>query len=133
MFAILAGEARFISIDGSHQYRDVLWDLRIANRMLNTRGIVAVDDFLNPVSLGVTFATCHFLDRCPDLAPFASITNKLFLSRPFMAETYRQFIEDRIMADTDEKSRNFQKGVVGNHRENVEAVLPGCKILAMRM
>ncbi len=48
----LHGRPRFISIDGSHECEDVYLDLVLAEQVLSNRGIVAIDDFLNPGTLG---------------------------------------------------------------------------------
>ena len=53
----LGSEARFISVDGSHEYDDVLWDLRVAEQVLAAAGIISVDDIINPICLGVAAAT----------------------------------------------------------------------------
>ena len=133
MFDFIGTEARFISIDGSHQYGDVMWDLHIAEKMVAPHGIIAMDDFLNPISLGVTFAICEFLKDRPELVPFASITNKLFLARPFMVEQYRNVVESAILADTDEKSRLYQRNLKTGHIDNIEAAFKGFKVLAVRL
>ena len=50
---------RFISIDGSHEKDDVHWDMRLAEQLLATNGLVSVDDFLNPVT-GLVVVGVHW-------------------------------------------------------------------------
>ena len=56
----LSERARFISVDGSHECRDVFWDLRLSEQLLAPGGVVAVDDFINPMALGVNEAVHRF-------------------------------------------------------------------------
>jgi len=76
----IESKPRFISIDGSHMARDVLFDLNLAAEITSEAGIVAVDDFLNPMTLGVNEATARFmLDGNKDrLSPFCFCANKLY-------------------------------------------------------
>jgi hypothetical protein len=81
LLATLAGPARFVSIDGSHMLEDVRHDLSVCDAILSPSGIIACDDFLNPVRLGVGQAIHEHLSQGTTLAPFAYIQNKLFLCR----------------------------------------------------
>lgn len=130
----LGREARFISIDGSHEYDDVLWDLRIADQVLAPGGIISADDFINPICLEVTAAIYHFLELTPAIVPFAHISNKLFLSRPGWADRYRSYIEKRILAEqTEPKSRDYRQNYDANARQNIEAAFRGYRILTIRL
>jgi predicted O-methyltransferase YrrM len=82
LIAELGAPARFISIDGSHDKLDVLWDLRLAEQLTSKEGVVAVDDFLNPIALGVNEAVNQFFLQPRNLVPWAYLPNKLFLARP---------------------------------------------------
>src|SRR5262249_39740941 len=107
---VLRAPPRFISVDGSHETHDVLWDLALAEQMLATDGIVALDDFLNPLALGVNEAANRFFSVPRQLVPFAYIANKLFLARPGLASTLMNVVE--IAAATDQielRSRSFQQ------------------------
>ncbi|KRA59229.1 hypothetical protein ASD79_11060 [Caulobacter sp. Root655] len=75
----LEGPVRFISIDGSHLVEDVSHDLLISGALLAEGGIIACDDFLNPVRLGVSQAVNAHLALGAGLVAFAYIQNKLFL------------------------------------------------------
>lgn len=130
----LGGQARFISVDGSHEYTDVLWDLTTAREVLVPGGIIAVDDYLHPVSLGVTAATDRFLMQYDDLAPFAYIANKLFLARPGWADRYRRAMEASIVADEDDpKSGAFRAQLEAGAlaRVNIEATYAGYRVLTV--
>ena len=135
--ASLAGnDARFISIDGSHEFDDVLWDLGVARVLLAPGGIIAIDDYLHPICLGVTAAADRFLAGCTDLVPFAYICNKLFLSRPGWADRYRQDVEAAILRDqADPKGRAFkvQSDSGKKGRGNIEARYAGYRILTVAM
>jgi len=96
--ALLGRPARFISVDGSHEHADVLHDLRLADAALAPGGLVAVDDFLNPLAIGVNRAVNAFLETGPSLAGVACGPNKLFLARPSQAARYRQHLEGHLLA-----------------------------------
>jgi Methyltransferase domain len=81
LFSVLGGTARFISIDGSHMLEDVRHDLAVCEDVLSDFGIIACDDFLNPVRMGVAQAVHERLSSTTGLAPFAYVQNKLFLCR----------------------------------------------------
>ncbi len=132
----LGGDARFISIDGSHEFDDVLWDLGVAQAMLAPGGIIAVDDYLHPICLGVTAATDRFLANSMDVVPFAYVANKLFLARPGWADRYRSETEWAIIHDEkDPKGRAFKMQVAAGAagRGNIEAAYAGYRILTVAM
>jgi hypothetical protein len=95
--SLLGSPARFISIDGSHEHPDVLHDLRLADAVLAPAGLVAVDDFLNPVAIGVNRAVNAFMESAPGLVGIALGPNKLYLARPLQAERYRQHLEQHLI------------------------------------
>jgi hypothetical protein len=125
----LGQPARFISVDGSHEKGDVFWDLRISEELVSTEGIVALDDFLNPMTLGVNEAVNAFFQQPRNLVPFAYIANKLLLSRPLWADRYKLHLEQISMNDDSEpRSRTFRDNLK-NGRHFVEINLFGAKIL----
>ncbi|MBU2993521.1 class I SAM-dependent methyltransferase [Octadecabacter sp. 1_MG-2023] len=72
----------FISVDGSHDGDPVLSDMRLCDKVLHPKGIVAMDDFLNPLALGVNEAVGRFMtQKQGDLVPFLYVSNKLFMCR----------------------------------------------------
>jgi len=91
---------RFISIDGDHAAPSVEADLRLAASVLHADGVVALDDFLNPLAFGVTEGATAFLrDHAELLVPFCYASNKLFLCRPGPAHAaWSQRVRDFVTA-----------------------------------
>jgi hypothetical protein len=102
LLAALGVPSRFVSVDGSHDYEDVLWDMQLAEGVLGPNGIVAADDFVNPLCLGVNQAINEYLSSPKGVVPFAYIANKLFLCRRHMHDRYLEAIEKFVLADTDD-------------------------------
>ena len=128
---ILGSKARFISIDGSHERDDVIWDLRLAEELLASRGIVAVDDFLNPITLGVNDGVHRFFSQARNLVPFAYTANKLFLARPGAAATYMTAFEKVVVEDEREPRSAAFRVNLPNYRANVEQKLWGTVLLVV--
>lgn len=129
VIAMMGGKKpRFISVDGSHELQDVYSDLRLAEEILSAKGIVAVDDYLNPLTLGVNQAVNLFFAQPRNVAPFAYIRNKLFLARLLHAEGSRAFLEDRIGSLSDDLSKQWVKNGIAN-RNQIETTLFGHKTL----
>jgi hypothetical protein len=134
LLAILGAPARFISIDGSHEHDDVLWDLQVAGRLLSEAGIIAADDYLNPTCLGVNEAINRFLIATPDVVPFAHVANKLFLARPQWAERYREELERCVLADDIEpRSEFYRRQIAAGGRCNVEPILFGRRVMSIAL
>jgi len=129
LIAKLGEPARFISIDGSHDKLDVLWDLRLAEELTSKEGVVAVDDFLNPVALGVNEAVNQFFLQPRNLVPWAYLPNKLFLARPAWANRYKTFLEVAVLRDEVSPESNRFRDNLHNGRHNVEVTLFSEKIL----
>jgi SAM-dependent methyltransferase len=53
---VAEGTARFIHVDGSHQYDDVAEDCRSVKRLLRSDGVVVFDDWRKPTCPGVAAA-----------------------------------------------------------------------------
>jgi hypothetical protein len=128
---VLGADPRFISIDGSHECDDVFWDLRLAEDMLAARGLVAVDDFMNMVAMGVNVGVHRFFATPRNLAPFAYTCNKLFLCRPQLAPSYRHVFEQMVVADQIEPlSASFRQSSETN-RSLVEQTLWGKQLVVV--
>ncbi len=128
----LGNAPRFISIDGSHEHDDVYWDLCVAERTLGPKGIIAVDDYLNPLCLGVNEAINRFLITTSSVVPFAYVANKLFLTRPACVDEYRLELERCIMSDEIEpRSIAFRNSIDTGGRHHVEPVLFGRKVISI--
>jgi hypothetical protein len=129
--SVLGSEPRFISVDGSHEREDVHWDLGLCEALLAPFGIVAVDDFLNPITLGVNDGVHRFFAEPRRLVPFAYTANKLFLSRPAAAGRYARAFEACVVADELEpRSEAFRKNLP-DYRPNVEQHLWGSTLIVV--
>lgn len=82
----VARRFRFVHVDGSHDYTDVLHDLRLARRHLVRGGVIAVDDFDHPDWPGVYLAVAAFRAEHPEMVEVADLNRqsesgrKLYLS-----------------------------------------------------
>lgn len=112
------GPVRFMHIDGSHQYADVVKDLAIADNIVSEDGLLSFDDFLNPYWIGVTQAIFDYMKDTPETTfrPIAYCRNKLFLCREthldFYSRQFSAFIEEfgaelKITGATDRISEIF--------------------------
>lgn len=125
----LVDRARFISIDGSHECNDVFWDLCLAEQVIAPGGIIAVDDFINPVTLGVNEAVHLFFAQPRRLVPWAYVENKLFLCQAQWAHQYRAMLEDTVMHDNVERHSGVFREHVKLGRGLVEQRLWGNPLL----
>jgi len=126
---LLGDRPRFISIDGSHECEDVYLDLVLCEQILSKRGMIAVDDFLNPIALGVNEAVHKFFSHPRLVLPVAYISNKLFLAHRSCAPDYRQMVEKSIVEDqTEPESERFRSSLLKG-RHLVEQSLWGSKVL----
>ena len=131
LLELLGGNPRFVSVDGSHERNDVFWDLRLVEAILASNGIVALDDFLNPLTLGVNEAAHLFFSQPRNLAPIAYIANKLFLCRPSAANRMRGVLEEMIVADQIEpRSQGFRERAT-HGRHHIEQKLWGHSLLVV--
>ncbi|WP_213602883.1 class I SAM-dependent methyltransferase [Pseudoxanthomonas japonensis] len=125
----LGGLARFISVDGSHDAPDVLLDLELSEQILSPEGVVAVDDFINPVAIGVNEGVHQFFSRPRRMTPFAYINNKLFLAHRGIASVYRDFIEGVIVQDRVEPASKTFRERNASSRHLVEQRLWGHSVI----
>ena len=73
---------RAISVDGDHTAAGVLRDLRLSAAIVAERGLLILDDVLNPSAAGVAEGTYRFLlEPGCRFVPFAQIGNKTFVCR----------------------------------------------------
>jgi hypothetical protein len=130
IIACLGGSARFISVDGSHLKPGVLNDLRLSDQVLSDQGIVAADDFLNCLCMGVAEAILAFLPASKSwLVPFAYIPNKLLLCRPAMRDTYAKVLEAALLAHPYDAIGEQFKNTHGQDRNKVFTELVGSPVL----
>lgn len=122
------GLPRFISIDGAHDYENVYRDLEFCDALVGSKGVIAVDDFLNPLTLGVNQAVNAFFARPRNVVPVAYISNKLFLAHASYQTEYRAAFEKFIVEGDDPQSEHFRK-MVAKDRSHVEQPFFGHKVL----
>ncbi|MFL5076797.1 MAG: class I SAM-dependent methyltransferase, partial [Microvirga sp.] len=90
---------RAISVDGDHTAAGVLRDLRLSAAIVAERGVLILDDVLNPSAAGVAEGTYRFLlEPGCRFVPFAQIGNKTFVCRreahDFYLQAGRNFSQD---------------------------------------
>jgi hypothetical protein len=113
------GGVRFLSIDGGHTRELVLHDLEAAAPLLEPGGIMALDDAFSNTTPGVNEGIMEFFFRHrPELAPFATCYNKLFVTTPdhhsrYLRETVK-FLDQVSWLPTHERTR-------ARRRENADA------------
>jgi predicted O-methyltransferase YrrM len=78
----VVGGVRFFSIDGGHERHHVDHDSALALSCLANEGIIAFDDFFNPLYPDVTVAVMDFVRKHPtEVAPFCLSRGKLYVCR----------------------------------------------------
>ena len=93
----LTGGVRFCHIDGEHSGHMVYSDMAAAQKLLAEQGVLAVDDFFNPMYPQITEALYLYLDRNPyDFRLFMVGFNKAYLTRPAAFYDYHQFCLDFV-------------------------------------
>ena len=84
-------KAGFVSVDGAHTPDAVFSDMGLAESGLAPWGIVAIDDFLNPMAIGVNDGAMRYWYKTnTNLVPFCYCCNKLFVANKQFAEEYCQ-------------------------------------------
>jgi hypothetical protein len=85
------GRVRFFSVDGGHEKHHVDHDSALALASLSDEGIIAFDDFFNPLYPNVSVSVLDFLGKHPnDLAPFCISKSKLYVCR---SQHHRLYLE----------------------------------------
>ena len=80
---------RIFYIDGDHTYNGALLDLNVAKATLHQDGIMFLDDYENPThGPAVTKAVNNFLSNNPEFTLAFSSTQRIFLCRTHMVESY---------------------------------------------
>ncbi|NTE87184.1 class I SAM-dependent methyltransferase [Agrobacterium rubi] len=132
LISALGGRASFASIDGSHEYKDVFWDLRLADQTVSPAGIIAVDDFMNAHDIGVAEATIQYLrSDWGSFVPFAYVANKLFLTGRSYAENYKDVVERYMLEEPDYLTAKTYRERAAIDRKMVEPMLAGHKVLVL--
>jgi hypothetical protein len=93
------GEVRFFSVDGGH-WRDVVAnDLELSEKVLTSRGVIALDDFLRPEWPDVSAGFFDwYRDSKKEISPFAIGFNKLYLcKKEHVVETQKVLEESTFL------------------------------------
>ncbi len=81
-YEALAGTFRFVHDDASHQFENVLCNMRYADKLLAPEGILSIDDYENPNYAQVPFAVGAAIFREGlDFRPFLIADNKAYFCR----------------------------------------------------
>ena len=128
--ALLGTRPRFVSIDGAHFAEPVRSDLMLAEAIIAEEGVVALDDFLNPVAIGVNegFYKYAFATEQRKLVPFLYIENKLFLCNRHKHDTYFNFVLDMFDGDENFPAKERFLDLYNRGRHWVEHELVGTKL-----
>lgn len=87
---------RFFSIDGGHNAKVFLNDLKLAEEALTSHGIISIDDILNPQWGGIVTETVRFFDSDTKLSPFAFLPNKLLCCSEEYVDLYKSILMNTI-------------------------------------
>lgn len=79
---------KYISVDGGHTPHHVVNDLKLAEQLIDLKGVVVMDDYFNHWWPMVTEGICKYLETTPTLVPFASSHNKLWLCKVSYKKQY---------------------------------------------
>ena len=124
----VVGKCRFISIDGAHDYDNVFRDLVLAEQLVSFDGLIAADDFINPVAIGVNQAVNAFLSQPRAVVPVAYTGNKLFLAHRARAELYRTVMES-FLAIGEEPFAQLFRTLRESERHHMEQYFHGSRML----
>ncbi|MDT2022807.1 class I SAM-dependent methyltransferase [Methylocella sp. CPCC 101449] len=101
------GLVRFFSIDGGHDERTTVHDLKLAEQSICKQGIVALDDIFNPHWSGVISGLVRYLAEGGRLRPMLLIPNKLLLAFPESAAMYRAYMRQEFAGTFAFADREF--------------------------
>lgn len=95
-----AGRCRWVHVDGEHTGFACAHDMGLADRLLDDKGILVVDDFFSPRYPQVTAAVLAYLQAHPfSLRLFLCGFFKAYLARPPFAGEYLRYVRDGLLAD----------------------------------
>ncbi len=88
-FSIFENKIKFCHIDGCHNGKSVLSDVKNANKIINEQGILVIDDWNN--SLFPDIKTGFYMANT-DFVPFCISINKAYFCRKTCIDKYLNFI-----------------------------------------
>jgi hypothetical protein len=116
---------RFISIDAGHDADSVFHDLCLSESLLSEQGVIAVDDFFNPLTPGVSEGFfCWMLNAggSQKFSVAAYCGNKAFVVRKKYHNHYFKFLKKLVL--DDEYSDLLQAGKNIFHRNIENGYIP---------
>jgi hypothetical protein len=106
---------RLFSIDGGHTPAVTCNDLFVAERTIADRGLVILDDFLNPRWLGVITGLFRYWSSSGALMPVAALPGKLLLTTSLdQTKTYQELLGTHFG-----RARIKRQVPLGNHEIDV--------------
>ncbi|MEN2994444.1 MAG: class I SAM-dependent methyltransferase [Thermodesulfovibrio sp.] len=87
---------KIISIDGGHTVEHTINDLHLASVVVSEKGVIFVDDILNPLWIGVCEGVIEFLKRRPTIWPVFIAYNKCILVPMSVHHIYLQEFQNYI-------------------------------------
>ncbi len=88
---------RWIHIDGEHSAGAMTNDMRIANQLLASDGVLVIDDFFSWLYPQVTEAVLRYVRQNPDdFSLFLCGFNKAYLARPHYVHNYLRFCAEEL-------------------------------------
>ena len=121
------GALRLLSIDGGHSSEQTLNDLRLADACLTEEGVCWLDDIFNHSWPGVISGLFDYLNAAPQLQPVALFPNKLVLSRPDMAESWRTLFRALFDRALGRQGVELQRFIVDVYNEAWPHIAPALR------
>ncbi len=106
----LYGQCRWIHIDGDHTGTACSHDLGLADRLLDDRGVVVIDDFMSYRYPQVTASVFNYMHSHPfSFRMFLCGFLKAYLTRPRHVSEYMHFVRDNLGDEL--RKRNFAERI----------------------
>jgi hypothetical protein len=121
------GTLRILSIDGGHSREQTLNDLRLADACLIEQGVCWLDDIFNAAWPGVISGLFDFLNGATQLQPVAIFPNKVVLSRPGMAESWRTLFRSLFTPALGREGVELQRFLVDVYDEAWPRIAPALR------
>ena len=112
-----ADPVRFISVDGGYGSSIVQNDLRLAEKIVASCGVIALDDYRRAVWPDVTAGYTLWWEKTDsDIIPFACGSNKLFLCREDFTGAYRAALTTPFLVHFYSSSYSSGNAVIDSYR-----------------
>lgn len=107
---------RLMSVDASHDLREVLRDFNLAGCLIMDGGIIIADDFGGQSWMGVNSALYNFVFEQSRVVPFLMAANKLYLTTVSHQEEYYDMLSSLPNVRCKEKNEILTRVSVGDYR-----------------